>query len=187
MAPSEKAQACSSFEKRPLVSGEPLLPDVVPKFCSQSPFVQGYSSRPPGQAQTAALPPRPNEQDRRLFASFSGRCTPSAAGCAESCGAREPGLPPATGTRKAFSFRNLCLSCFPDRGLDVGWDSGRRGTWASGTAPKPGKPFFPKADPLTDQIPKVPPASGLGDTPADKVSLHQLHPFATGFMAQASL
>ena len=40
MAPSEKAQACSSLEECPLVTRKPFLPDVVPKLCSQRLFIQ---------------------------------------------------------------------------------------------------------------------------------------------------
>jgi hypothetical protein len=49
---------------------------------------------------------------------------------------------------------------------------------APGSVLKPGKSLFLEAaDPLADQVTRgVPPSGRLGDAPASKVGLHQLHP-----------
>jgi len=56
----------------------------------------------------------------------------------------------------------------------------------SGTVPKLKKAPLPqRRTRLRTRFPKVRLSSGLGDAPAEKVSLPQLHPFPLGFMAWA--
>jgi len=106
-----------------------------PKAWSPRSLYPECPSRPPGQARTAAPLPRPGGQDGRLSASFAGRCSPSAAGYGGSRGAREPGLPSATGTRKAFSFRNLCVLALPEPWVRcrVGFGQERNGDGEDGS------------------------------------------------------
>jgi hypothetical protein len=94
-------------------TGGALSSGYGPKVLPQAPLDLRCPLRPPGEARTVVPPPKPGGWDRKLFGSFSGRCTPSAVGCGGSREVREPGLPPTTTTRKAFSVRNLCVLVLP--------------------------------------------------------------------------
>ena len=136
MAPSEKAQACSSFEERPLVTSKPFLPDVVPKFCSQCLFIQDVLHVHLDKRERSLLLPSPMSRIEGFSPLSPAGVAQAPQDVADRVGREnQPFLLPQV-PGKPFPSIICAFSRFPNLGFDVGWGSGRRGMGGVGDGPK---------------------------------------------------
>jgi hypothetical protein len=182
VASREKTQACSSFEERPLVTRKPFFPMRPQSFVPSVPLSK-MSFTSTRQAQPLFLPSPLGRIEGFPPLSPAGIST-APQNVSDRVGREDQAflLPQVPG--KPFPSITCAFSRFPDLGFDFPWGFGKGRNAAAGLVLKPGKSLFLEAaDPLADQVTRgMPPSGCLGDAPASKVGLHQLHP-RSGFMA----
>jgi len=120
MAPSEKAQACSSLEECPLVTRKPFLTDVVPKLCPQGPFIQNVLHVHLDKRGRPLLFPGPVGRMEGFPPLSPAVVAQAPQDMAARVGRENQAFLLPQGPGKLFPSVTCAFSRFPNLGLDVG-------------------------------------------------------------------